>query len=102
MQEKPILDEQDNYFAISLSFYPLIFSIKRFVILSLNVYPFFSKSTSIFSNLEPRTSLKLFLNTKCTTLLKTLRNIFQSFLMFYYIIKLSNSLYFVLVMQKYI
>ena len=60
---------------------------------------------SIFLNFygfEPRIILQLFLNTKSVTSPNNFRNIFQSFLMFYYIIKLSKSLYFVSIIQKYI
>ena len=51
-----------------------------------------------FSDFEPRIILKLFLNTKAVTL----RNIFKLLLMFYYVIKVGKSLYFVSIMQKYI
>ena len=54
-----------------------------------------------FPDFEPRSILKLFLNTKGVTSPKRLRNIFQSLLMFYYVIKLRKSLYFVSIMQKY-
>ena len=59
---------------------------------------------SIFLNLfdfEPRISFKLLINIKVVTS-KNLSNIFQSLLMFYYIIKPSKSVCFVLIMQKYI
>ena len=55
-----------------------------------------------FSDFEPRIILKLSLNTKGATSPRNFRNIFQSLLMFYYIIKLSKSLYFVSIMQRYI
>ena len=44
---------------------------------------------------ESRIILKFFLNNKGVASPKNLRVIFRSLLMFYYIIKLSNSLYFV-------
>ena len=47
----------------------------------------------------PRIILKLFLNTKGATLPKNLRNMFQSFFMLYYILKLSKTLYFVSIIQ---
>ena len=59
----------------------------------------------IFSNLsdfEPRIILKLFLKNEGVISPKNLRNIYQSLLMFYYIIKLSKSLYFASVIQNYI
>ena len=43
-----------------------------------------------FSDFEPRIILKLFLNATGVTSPKNLRNIFQSLLMFYYIIKLKR------------
>ena len=55
-----------------------------------------------FSDFEPRIILKLFLNTKGVVSPKILMNIFQSRLMFYYIIKACKSLYFVWMKQKYI
>ena len=55
-----------------------------------------------FSDFEPRIIFKLFLNTKGVTSPINLRNILQSLLMFCYIIKLSKSLCFVSIMQKYI
>ena len=55
-----------------------------------------------FSNFEHRIILKLLLSIKRVTSSKNLRNTFQSLLMFCYIIKLSKSLYFVSIMQKYI
>ena len=55
-----------------------------------------------FSDFELRTILTLFLNIKGEASPKNLRNICQSLLMFYYIVKLGKSLYFVSVMQKYI
>ena len=66
--------------------------------------PSFLPSLNIlkFSDFEPRIILKLFLNTKGVISPKYLRNIFQSFLMSYFIIKLSKSYYFVSIMQKYI
>ena len=55
-----------------------------------------------FSDFEPRIFLGLFFNTKAVTSPKNLRNPFQSFLLFYYIINLSKSLYLVSIVQKYI
>ena len=55
-----------------------------------------------FSDFEPRIILQLFLNTEDATSPITLRNVFQFVLMFYYIIKLSKSLHFVPIFQKYI
>ena len=45
---------------------------------------------------------ELFSNTKGVTSPKSLGNIFQYMLMFYYIEKLSKSLYFASIVQKYI
>ena len=56
---------------------------------------------SNFSDLEPRIIFILFLNTKGITLPTNLRKIFQSLLMLCIIMKLSKSLCFVLIMQKY-
>ena len=53
-----------------------------------------------FSDFEPRIILELFLNAKGLPSPKTLRNIFQYFFMFYYIIKLCKSLYLLSIMQK--
>ena len=53
-----------------------------------------------FSDFEPRIIRKLFLNTEGETWPKNLKNIFQSLLMFYCIVKLGKVLY--LRMQKYI
>ena len=50
---------------------------------------------------KPRIILKLFLNAKGVSSPNNLANIFQSSLMFYYIIKLNKSLYFVSIKQKW-
>ena len=50
---------------------------------------------------KPRIILK-FLNTKGVTSPKNSRNLFQSLLIFYYIIKLDKSLYYVSITLKYI
>ena len=55
-----------------------------------------------FSDFESRIILKLYSITKGVASPKSLRNVFQSLLMFYYIIELSRSLYLVSIMQKYI
>ena len=44
-----------------------------------------------FSDFEPEIVLQVFLNTEGVTSPKILRNIFQSSLMFYYIIMLTNN-----------
>ena len=51
-----------------------------------------------FSDFEPKIIPTLFLNTKGVASPKNLRNVFQSLLIFYYIIKLSKSVYFISVM----
>ena len=51
------------------------------------------------SDFEPRNILKVFLNTMCLTSPKNLKTIFQSWLTFYYIIKLRRGLYFVSMIQ---
>ena len=55
-----------------------------------------------FSDFESRIVLILFSVTKGVASPKSLWNVFQSLLMFYYIIELSKSLYLVSIMQKYI
>ena len=61
--------------------------------------PYFSEpqNSYIFLNIEPR----FFLNTKGATSPKNLRNMFQSWLVLYHIIKSCKSLHFILIMQKY-
>ena len=70
----------------------------------IRISPNFFRASIIlnFFDFDPRIILKLFLNTNGVASSKTLRNIFQSLLIFYNIIKLSKSLYFVSIMQKYI
>ena len=55
-----------------------------------------------FPDFELGIILELFLNTKGRTSPKNSTNIFQCLLMFYYIIELSKSLYFLSIMQNYI
>jgi len=64
------------------------------------IYFFLASILVNFSDFKPRIILK-FLNTKGVTSPKNSRNLFQS-LIFYYIIKLDKSLYYVSITLKYI
>ena len=88
-----------NFGAIwgSMYLYPLSIP---FLLEYLNFFP--ALMFLNFYDFKPRIILKLFLNTDGLTSPKNLRNTFQSLLMLYFIIKLSRSLYFVSIVQKYI